>query len=67
MPARPSTPASVRAHTKYEKKTYQNIRVRIRQDDPEITLEGLQAAADAAGQSVNAFVIQAIKDRINKI
>ena len=66
MPTRPSTPASVRAHTKYEKKAYQNIRVRIRKDDPELTLEQIQAAADAAGQSINAYVIQAIKDRMNK-
>ena len=66
MPTRPSTPASVRAHTKYEKKAYQNIRVRIRKDDPELTIEQIQAAADAAGQSINAYVIQAIKDRMNK-
>jgi predicted HicB family RNase H-like nuclease len=61
-----ATEARIRANAKYEKKAYQNIRVRIRQDDPEISLESLQSAADAAGQSVNAYVIQAIKDRMNK-
>lgn len=61
-----ATEARIRANAKYEKKAYQNIRVRIRQDDPEISLESLQSAADAAGQSVNAYVIQAIKDRMSK-
>ena len=66
MPTRPSTPASVRAHTKYEKKTYQNIRVRVRKDDPELTIEQIQEAADSAGLSMNAYVIQAIKEKMNK-
>ena len=61
-----STPAQVRAHTKYERKAYDNIRVRIRKDDPELTTEMLQAAADAAGQSINAYVVQAIKERMKK-
>lgn len=66
MPTRPSTPASVRAHTKYEKKAYQNIRVRIRKDDAELTLEAIQEAADNAGLSMNAYVVQAIKEKMNK-
>ena len=59
-----ATAARIRANANYEKKAYQNIRLRIRKDDPDISPEKLQAAADAAGQSVNAYVIQAIKDRM---
>lgn len=60
------TPAQLRAHTKYEKKAYQNVRIRLRKDDPEISLDLIKSAADELGQSVNAYVIQAIKEKLNK-
>ena len=61
-----ASPAQIRAQTKYEKKAYQNIRLRVRKDDPEISLNLLKAEAEKAGQSVNAYILQAIKDRMNK-
>ncbi len=61
-----ATPAQIKAHTKYEKKAYQNIRLRVRKDDPVLSLDKIKAAADAAGQSVNAFILEAINDKINK-
>ena len=61
-----ATPAQIKAHTKYEKKAYQNIRLRVRKDDPDLSLDKIKAAADAAGQSVNAFILEAINDKINK-
>lgn len=60
-----ATPARIKANTKYEKKAYQNIRLRVRQDDPDLSLEKIKAAADYCGQSVNAFILDAIKDRMN--
>jgi len=61
-----ATPARIRANTKYEKKAYQNVRLRIRQDDPNLSLDKIKNAADAAGQSVNAYILQAIIDRMTK-
>lgn len=61
-----ATEARIRANTKYEKKAYERLYIRFRKDDPELTIEQLQTAADAAGQSVNAYVMQAIKERMYK-
>lgn len=61
-----ATPARIRTNAKYEKKAYQNIRLRIRKDDPEISLDLLKTEAEKAGQSVNAYILQAIKDRMEK-
>lgn len=61
-----ATPARIKANAKYEQKAYQNIRLRVRKDDPDLSLDKIKAAADAAGQSVNAFILEAINDKINK-
>lgn len=51
--------------TRYEAKTYAKILLRIRQDGGDgVTKEQIQAAADANGQSVNQWIIEAIKDRL---
>ena len=60
-----AAPSRIRANAKYEQKAYQNIRLRIRKDDPEISAEALQKAAEESGQSVNAYILQAIKERMN--
>lgn len=61
-----ATPARIKANTKYEQKAYQNIRLRVRKDDPDLSLDKIKAAADAAGKSVNAFILEAINDKIKK-
>jgi len=51
--------------TRYEAKTYNKILVRIRQDGTDgLTKDQIDAAAEATGQSVNAWIIDAIKDKL---
>lgn len=51
--------------TRYEKKTYDLISFRIKRDGSDgINREQIKAAAAASGQSVNAWIIEAIKDRL---
>ena len=59
-----ATPARIKTNAKYEQKAYQNIRLRVRQDDPVLSLDKIKAAADAAGKSVNAVILEAISDKI---
>ena len=50
---------------RYEAKTYDKIYVRIRKDGADGgTLDQIRAAAAAAGQSVNAWIIEAIRDKL---
>ena len=60
-----ATPARIKSNTKYEKENYQNIRLRVRKDDPDLSLEKIKKAADYYEQSVNAFILDAIRDRMN--
>lgn len=51
--------------TRYEAKTYSKLLIRIRQDGTDgITKDQIDAAAKASGQSVNAWIIDAIKDKL---
>ena len=51
--------------TRYEKKTYDLISFRLKRDGSDgITREQIKAAAEAAGQSINAWIIDAIKDKL---
>ena len=51
--------------TRYERKAYNRILLRIRQDGgDDITVEQIKAAAAASGLSVNAWLIEAIKDKL---
>lgn len=53
------------SRNRYEAKTYDKIYVRIRKDGADgATLDQIRAAAAAAGQSVNAWIIEAIRDRL---
>lgn len=61
-----ATPARIKANAKYEQKAYQNIRLRVRKDDLDLSLDKIKAAADESGKSVNAFILDAIRDKINK-
>lgn len=53
------------SRARYEAKAYQKITFRIRKDSADgVTKDQIDAAAEAAGQSVNAWIIDAIKDKL---
>ena len=60
-----TTPAHIKATGKYEKKTYDKVLLRIRKDT-EPTRETITAAADAVGLSLNAYIMEAVKEKIRK-
>ena len=51
---------------KYNARTYDNITFRVKLDGSDgVSREAIKAAADAAGcQSVNAWIIEVIKDKL---
>lgn len=61
----PVTKAHMKATQKFEAKTYDKVLLRIRRDG-DTTREAIQAAADRAGLSLNAFILEAVKEKINK-
>ena len=51
--------------TRYERKAYNKILLRIRQDGGDgLTAEQIKVAAAADGQSVNQWILEAIKDKL---
>lgn len=59
--------AQIKANTKYENKAIDKITVRLRKDGGYgIRREDVQKAAEAAGTSVNDYVIQAIKEKMGQ-
>lgn len=61
----PITKAGIKAHTKYESKSYDKILVRLRKD-ADLTRQDIQTAADAAGESVNGYILEAVRQRIER-
>lgn len=61
----PTTKAHIRATGKYEAKAYDKVLLRIRKDG-DITREAIQNAADQAGQSLNAYILDAVKEKLEK-
>ena len=59
----PASKAHIRATIKYEAKAYDKLCIRIRKD-ADITREDIQAAADLEGESVNAYVMEAVRRRM---
>lgn len=57
--------AQMRATTKYESKTYARVCLRIR-NDAEITRDKIQEAAEAAGESLNEYILKAVAERMRK-
>ena len=50
---------------KYNARTYDNITFRVKLDGSDgVSREAIKAAADAGGQSVNAWIIEAIKEKL---
>ena len=65
----PQSAAHIRATTRFESKAYDKITVRLRKDRPDqsgLSREIIQAAADAEGLSLNAFILQAVYEKIHK-
>lgn len=62
----PRTEAQRRALAKYEAKAYEKILIRIRTDSTDLSREKIQAAAEAAGLTVNTFILEAIAEKMNK-
>ena len=53
------------SRARYEAKAYRKYTIRVRQDGGDgFTPEQLEAAADAQGQSVNAWIVEAIRDKL---
>ena len=59
----PASKAHIRATIKYETKSYDKLCIRIRKD-ADITREDIQEAADLEGESVNAYVMEAVRRRM---
>lgn len=51
--------------TKYNTKNYDRVLIRIRKD-ADITRQDIQQAADAAGESVNGYILEAVRQRMEK-
>ena len=50
---------------KYNARTYDNITFRVKLDGSDgVSREAIKAAADDGGQSVNSWIIEAIKDKL---
>ena len=65
----PVSKAHIRATTKYESKSYDKILIRIRKDrlDPSgLSRESIQQAAEKDGMSLNGYILQAIKEKMDK-
>lgn len=65
----PVSAAQIRATTKFEHNAYDKITVRIRKDRPDssgLSRESIQAAADAEGISINAYILKAVNAYMSK-
>ena len=62
----PVSKAGIKAHTKYEAKTYDKILLRLRKDT-EPTKETINQKAEAVGLSLNAFIVEAITEKIDRM
>ena len=59
--ARDITPAQRRAVGRYEAANYDKVLVRL----PKGEREQIKAAAESAGESLNAYIVGAIRDRMD--
>lgn len=65
----PQSAAHIRATTRFESKAYDKITLRLRKDRPDpsgLSRDSIQAAADAEGKSINAYILEAVKEKMNK-
>lgn len=62
MGKRPYTEAQGRATAKYRAKAYDRIEVKARKEEGRL----IRSAAEAAGQSVNAYILDAVRQRMER-
>lgn len=60
------TKAQAAATQRFEKKVYDKFYIRLRKDTFP-NLDDVKAAADAVGESVNGYVTNAIKERMERM
>ena len=62
------TEAQKRAKAKYEKGIYKKILLRLRTDGKGIiTYEEIAEAAEKSGLTLNSFILEAVKEKIQKL
>jgi len=61
----PKSAALKRANAKYERNNYDKVLLRIRHDGDGPTRDAITAAATAAGESLNAYILNAVSMRMN--
>ena len=57
--------AKKKADAKWEQKAYDKVLLRIRKD-AEPTRDTITQAADAAGLSLNGYIMQAVKEKLER-
>ena len=60
-----TTKAHIQATGRFEKKTYDKVLLRLRKDT-EPTRDTITEAAAAAGTSLNMFIVEAIREKIER-
>ena len=50
---------------RYESKVYDKVLLRMRKDS-ETSKDAVQGAAEAAGQSLQGYILQAVRDRMER-
>ena len=59
----PASKAQIRANARYDKKTYDNVLVKIRKDS-DLTLAMIKEYASARGESTNGFIVRTIREAV---
>ena len=59
----PASKAQLEAKARYDKKTYDNVLVKIRKDS-DLTLAKVKEFAASRGESTNGFIVRAIREAI---
>jgi predicted HicB family RNase H-like nuclease len=54
--------AKIAANNRYDRKTYDRFNFRVRKEEA----EQIKAAAAAAGVSVNSFILEAVREKIER-
>ena len=52
------------SRARYEAKAYDKLMLRLRKDG--LSADHVRACADAAGESVNAYIVRAIRERMER-
>ena len=61
----PATKAHIRATDKYNAKAYDRTYLRTKKEG-DLTIDIIKSAADSAGESLNTFILEAVRRRIEQ-